>query len=152
MSQLLIVHHSQTGHCARMASAVISGACHGDLVTTVVAKPVREAGVDDVLSADAMILGTPENFGYMSGAMKDFLDRVYYPLEGRVEGMPYVCFVSAGNDGTGAVRAIERIASGFPLKRVHDPLVIVGEPTDEQLSACYDLGMYVSAGVEANVF
>ena len=102
MSQLLIVHHSQTGHCARLESAVITGACHGDLVTTVVAKPVREAGVDDVLSANAMILGTPENFGYISGAMKDFLDRVYYPLEGRVEGMPYVCFVSAGNDGTGA--------------------------------------------------
>ena len=152
MTRLLIVYHSQTGTCARMAEEVIAGANHPDLATKVTVKTAREAGVDDMLAADALILGTPENFGYMSGAMKDFLDRVYYPLEGRVEGMPYACFISAGNDGSGALRAIERIANGFPLKRVHDPVIVVGDPTGEQLSVCHDLGMYVSAGIESNVF
>lgn len=152
MSRLLIVYHSQTGTCARMAAAVIEGANHPDLTTNVITRPAREAGVDDVLHADAMILGTPENFGYMSGAMKDFLDRVYYPLEGRVEGLPYACFVSAGNDGSGALRSIERIAKGFPLKQVHEPVLVVGEPDDAQLAACHDLGMYVSAGVESKLF
>ena len=152
MTRLLIVYHSQTGTCARMANAVIAGANHPDLGTEVTAKLAREATVDDMLTADALLLGTPENFGYMSGAMKDFLDRVYYPLEGRVEGMPYACFISAGNDGSGAVRAIERIAKGFSLKRVHDPVIVVRAPTSAQISVCHDLGMYMSAGLESNVF
>ena len=79
------------------------------------ALPALEAGPDDLLSADAFILGTPENFGYMSGAMKYFLDRVYYPCEGKLAGRPWAMFVRAGNDGTGAIASIRRILTGLAV-------------------------------------
>ena len=115
-------------------------------------KLAGESGLDDLLWADAVILGTPENFGYMSGAMKDFLDRTYYPAQGLVEGMGYALFVSAGNDGTGAVRAIRRIALGYPLKEIVAPIIVRGEVHASNLEACQELGMTVAAGLELGMF
>ena len=106
----------------------------------------------DLLWADGLILGTPENFGYMSGAMKDFLDRVYYPCEGLREGLPYALVISAGNDGTGARSAIERIARGFPLKAVHDPIIIKGPPDHDDLQRCREMGLAFAAGLELGIF
>ncbi len=152
MSRLLIVYHSKNGHTAAMARAVSSGATNEELETEVRVRTARDATVDDVLWCSALLIGTPENFGYMSSGMKDFFDRTYYPLQGRVEGLPYALFVSAGNDGEGAVRAIHRIAKGYPLKEVQEPLISRGDITNEMLERCEELGMFMAAGAEANLF
>lgn len=132
-----------------MARAVLSGAESED-IDGVEARMLSafDAGVDDLLWADALILGTPENFGYMSGGMKDFLDRTFYACEGRLEGMPYAVFVSAGNDGTGAVSAIERIANGYAFRRVQEPLIARGEVNAGDLERCRELGMTLAAALE----
>ena len=94
------------------------------------------AGPEDLLWADALLLGTPENFGYLSGAVKDFLDRTFYEVEGKLAPLPYAMFVSAGNDGTGAVRAMERIANGYPFVAVQEPLIVRGAPQEKDLVKC----------------
>jgi NAD(P)H-dependent FMN reductase len=99
-----------------------------------------------------VLLGTPENFGYMSGAMKDFLDRTFYPCEGKVESLPYAVFISAGNDGRGALAAIQRIARGYPLREVQDAIIARGEVTPAALSSCEELGAAFAAGLELGVF
>lgn len=153
MKHLLLVYHSQSCRTEALAHAVYRGATDPaiDGVDTRL-KLAGESGLDDLLWADAVILGTPENFGYMSGAMKDFLDRTYYPAQGLVEGMGYALFVSAGNDGTGAVRAIRRIALGYPLKEIVAPIIVRGEVHASNLEACQELGMTVAAGLELGMF
>lgn len=150
---LLIVWHSQTGRTESMMRAVLKGAAHPDLKDVEV-RCLRtfDAGPEDLLWADGLLLGTPENFGYMSGAMKDFLDRTFYPVEGKIQSLPYAIFISAGNDGTGAVRAIRRIANGYPFKEVQEPIVCVGDVSPETLERCEELGMTLAAGLEAGVF
>jgi multimeric flavodoxin WrbA len=150
---LLIVYHSQSGTTERMAEAVIRGARHEDVDgVTVRVRTALEADADDVLWSDALILGTPENFGYMSGALKYFLDRVYYPCLEKVEGRPWALFVRAGNDGTGAVTSVQRIVAGLALKEIQPPLVIAGEFDETRLAECEELGTTVAAGLEAGVF
>ena len=98
-----------------------------------------------------LLIGSPENFGYLSGAVKDFLDRTYYPAEGKTLGLPYAMFVSAGNDGSGAVRALERIAGGYQWKRVAEPLICRGEITADALAAARELGQTMAAGLSMGV-
>lgn len=148
---LLIVYHSQTGNTRALAEAVLRGAHRAEGVEVRVRRALA-ADLDDLLWCHALLLGTPENFGYMSGAMKYFLDRVFYPAQGRVEGLPYALFVSAGNDGTGAVRAIERIARGFPWKPVSEPLIVNGEPQPADLEQCEELGEAVATGLAMGIF
>ncbi|MFO1427947.1 MAG: hypothetical protein U1F11_13445 [Steroidobacteraceae bacterium] len=88
----------------------------------------------------------------MSGAVKDFFDRTFYPAENRTVGLPYAVFVSAGNDGTGTVAAIERIATGYRWKRVAEPLIVVGEPTPAALDRCRELGATLAAGLALGIF
>lgn len=153
MKHLLIVYHSQSCRTEALAHAVWRGASIEDLDEVEVRlKLAGEAGVCDLLWANALILGTPENFGYMSGAMKDFLDRTFYPVQGKVDGLPYAMFISAGNDGTGAVRAIRRIGNGYPLREVQDPIIVRGDPDAEALASCEELGMAIAAGLELGVF
>ena len=149
MKHLLIVFHSQSGNTEKMAKAVVRGA-NAEEIDAVEVRMIQafEAGVEDLLWADALVLGTPENFGYMSGGMKDFLDRTFYPCEGKLEGMPYSIFVSAGNDGTGAVAAIERIANGYAFRKIQEPVIARGELTAEHLQSCEALGMAIAAGLE----
>ncbi len=136
-----------------MAGAVISGARHPDIDgVDVRVRDALEATPDDVIWADGMILGTPENFGYMSGAMKYFLDRVYYPCEDKIGGMPYALFVRAGNDGSGAICSITRILTGLNVRQVQDPLLIAGDFDEKRLSECEELGMTIAAGLESGVF
>ena len=153
MKHLLIVYHSQSCRTEALAHAVWRGASIDDIDEVEVRlKLAGEAGVCDLLWANALILGTPENFGYMSGAMKDFLDRTFYPVQGKVDGLPYAMFISAGNDGTGAVRAIRRIGNGYPLREVQEPTIVRGEPDREALASCEELGMAIAAGLELGVF
>jgi len=152
MKHLLIVYSSQTGRTEQLVLAAAAGAQGaGEAVEIRLLKGLL-AGVDDLLWADGLLLGTPENFGYMSGAVKDFLDRTYYPAEGKTIGLPYALMVSAGNDGSGAVRAIERIATGYGWKAVADPLIFKGDVTPEALSSCHELGAAMAAGLGAGIF
>ena len=116
------------------------------------ALPALTAGIDDLLWANGLLIGTPEHFGYMSGAVKDFMDRTFYPAEGKVAGLPYAVYVSAGNDGTGAVNSIERIALGYQWKRIAMPLIVRGEPSSTDLEKCRELGQTMAAGLSAGVF
>lgn len=136
-----------------MAEAVIRGARHPDVEGVEVrALSALEAGPDDLLWSDAFILGTPENFGYMSGAMKYFLDRVFYPCENKVNGKPWAMFVRAGNDGTGTVASLRRILTGLAVKEVQEPVMIVGDFDESRLADCEELGLTMAAGIEAGVF
>ncbi len=150
---LLIVFHSQSGTTTRMAEAVIRGANNSDIEGVEVrVRSALEANAEDLLWADAFILGTPENFGYMSGAMKYFLDRVYYACEGKLNGLPYALFVRAGNDGTGALSSMRRILSGLAVKEVQEAILVAGEFDESRLADCEELGLTLAAGLEAGVF
>ena len=150
---LLIVFHSQSGSTQKMADAVIRGANHPDIDGVEVrVRDALQATPDDLLWADAFILGTPENFGYMSGAMKYFLDRVYYACLDKIGGRPYALFVRAGNDGTGAITSISRILAGLAVKEVQDPLLISGDFDEARIQECEELGMTMAAGLEAGIF
>lgn len=136
-----------------MADAVVNGATSRDVAGVEVrVMTALDAGADDLLWADAFILGTPENFGYMSGAMKYFLDRVFYPCENKINGKPWAMFVRAGNDGTGAISSIRRILSGLAVKEVQEPVLIAGEFDGSRLEECEQLGLTIAAGLEAGIF
>lgn len=115
------------------------------------ALPALEAGVDDLLWAHGLLIGTPEHFGYMAGALKDFFDRTFYPVQGRVDALPYSIFVSAGNDGTGAVTSIERIALGYRWKPCAEPLIVKGDLSDTDRDRCAELGQTLAAGLALGV-
>lgn len=149
--RLLVVYHSQSGDTARLAEAVLAGAQRVPEVDTVM-KRAFDAGVADLEQCHGLILGTPENLGYMSGALKDFFDRTYYPLEGRMAGTPYAVFVSAGNDGTGAAREIGRIANGYRWKAVAEALIVRQEITAADLQRCQDLGEALASGLALGIF
>lgn len=150
---LLVVWHSKTGNTERLKDAVLEGARHPDIEgVTLRCLHTSEAGPDDLRWAHGLLLGTPENFGYMSGQLKDFLDRTYYEVEGQLAPLPYSIFVSAGNDGTNAVREIRRIAKGYPFTEVQEPVIVRGEPDETGLERCRELGMALAAGLEAGIF
>ena len=151
MKTLLIVYHTGGVKTARMAEAVERGA-RGEENVKLVVKRCAEAGPEDVLAADGLILGTPENFGYMSGMMKDFLERVFYPCEGKVNGRPYALFVGAGLDGSGAVTSVERIVTGLRLEKKSEPVIGLKELTSEILARCEELGAAFAAGLAIGVF
>jgi multimeric flavodoxin WrbA len=153
MKHLLIVYHTQTGNTRRLAEAVRRGAGH-ELIEAVDVRylTASQAGPEDLLWADGLLLGTPENFGYMSGGMKDFLDRTFYPVEGKIQSLPYAIFISAGNDGSGALRAIRRIANGYPFTEVQEPLIVQGPVLDQHLTAAEELGMTIAAGLDAGIY
>lgn len=151
MKTLLVVYHTGGVKTARMAEAVAEGARREGAVRVVV-KRCAEAGPDDVLSADGLILGTPENFGYMAGMMKDFLERVFYACEGKVNGRPYALFVGAGQDGAGAVASVERIVAGLRLEKRADPVIGLKELTPDVLARCEELGAAFAAALALGVF
>ena len=112
----------------------------------------QEADAKDLIWADGLILGTPENFGYMSGMMKDFFERTFYEVEGKISPLPYAMFISAENDGTGAELSIERIAKGYPLIKVQPSIINTGELTSATVLKCEELGTSMAAGLEMSLF
>ncbi len=153
MHNLLIVSHSPSPNALALTEAVVLGASNEDIDDiNIRQRPPLEAEVDDVLWADGIILGTTENFGYMSGAMKDFFDRIYYPCLEQTEGLPFVLFVKAGLDGEGAKNSIERIVTGLKWKQVQQTLICKGEFHSGFLEDCENLGMTMAAGLEAGIF
>ena len=153
MKHLLIVYHTKTGNTGRLARAALDGAsCHEVGEVAVRCLTARQAGPRDLLWANGLLIGTPEYLGYMSGAMKDFLDRTFYEVEGKLQPLPCAIFISAGNDGSGALRALRRIINGYPFAEVQDPLIARGPVTCEHLERCRELGMALAVGLEAGIY
>ncbi|MEQ8346338.1 MAG: hypothetical protein RIB84_10585 [Sneathiellaceae bacterium] len=153
MKRLLIVAHAPSPNTRRLRDAVLQGARDPQIegVEVTVLTPF-EAGPDAVRAAQAVILGTTENLGYMSGALKDFFDRTYYPVLEETQGLPYALWIRAGHDGTGTRRAVESIATGLRWKPVRDPLICRGPFDEGFVDQCRELGMLVAAGLEAGIF
>lgn len=153
MRHLLIVSHCPSPNTRALTDAVARGATSEEIegVEVTVRAPLQ-AGPDDVLQAQAIILGTTENFGYMSGALKDFFERIYYPCLEETQGLPYALFIKGGNDGTGARSSVERIVAGLRWRAVQEPLVMAGKYRKEWLQPCEELGMAMAAGLEAGIF
>lgn len=151
--RLLIVAHAPSPNTARLRDAIASGvaAAECDSVEAVVRSPF-DTGPDDVMAAQAVILFTTENLGYMSGAMKDFFDRVYYPVLEEKQGLAYALVIRAGHDGTGTRRAVETIITGLRWKAVQEPLTCRGDFDDAFVGQCEEVGMLMAAGLDAGIF
>lgn len=148
MPQLLIVHHTPSPTLQAMFEAVLAGATNEEIEgVTVVRRAALAATTVDVLAADAVIVGTPANIGYMSGALKHFFDTVYYQILDTTVGRPYAAYVHGNSDTVGAVRAIESIATGLGWQRVFRPVTATGTLTKADLEACWELGATVAAGL-----
>ena len=150
---LLVVFHSRSGGTQLLADAAIAGATSDDIdEVDVRVRSAFDATAADVRWCNGILLGTPENFGYMSGALKDFFERIYYELIEATRGLPYALFVKGGHDGEGAIRSVERIVTGLSWKSVLEPVLVVGDIDDDARERCYELGITFAAGLEAGVF
>lgn len=163
MKTLLIVWHSRTGGARQMAEAAAEGAAQeAEVRTRLLAADA--AGPDDLVGADGYLFAGPENLAGLSGAMKEFFDRCYYPVLDRIQGRAYAAMICAGSDGTGAARQIARIATGWRLRPVAEPLIVCTHAqTPEailaekrlsagELAACRELGQALAAGLALGVF
>ncbi|MEQ8797951.1 MAG: NAD(P)H-dependent oxidoreductase [Salinisphaeraceae bacterium] len=151
--QLLIIAHAPSPNTERLAAALTEGASDAAIEGVCVRRAAPlQAEPDDVLNADAILLFTPENLGYMSGALKDFFDRTYYAVIDHKQGLPYALCVRAGSDGTGTCRAVDTITTGLRWRAVNEPLVCRGDFRDAFLGDCRELGMAMAAGLEAGIF
>lgn len=164
---LLIVYHSVTGGTRQMAEAARDGALSeaspGDALAVRMLHAC-EAGPDDVMAADGLIFATPENLAAISGLMKDFFERCYYPVLDRLQGRPYATLVCAGSDGQQAARQMARIATGWRLRAVAEPLIVCSHAQTPEaiaatkqlpasdLQACTALGAAMAAGLVLGVF
>jgi hypothetical protein len=150
--RLLVVAHAPSPNTQRLRDAVLRGACAEDIENVETFwKPPLEAGPEDVKACHALILGTTENLGYMSGALKDFFDRSYYPCLEVCQGLPYALYIRAGQDGTGTRRAVESITTGLRWRAIQDPVLCRGAWREDFIESCEELGMYMAAGLDAGV-
>jgi multimeric flavodoxin WrbA len=113
----------------------------------VVVRAALHATAVDVLAADGYLLGTPANLGYMSGALKHFFDQIYYPCLAETVRRPYGLYVHGNSDTTGAIRGVETIVTGLEWRLAHDRVSVVGEPSQTDLDACWELGAALAAGL-----
>lgn len=160
---LLLVYHSLTDGTRQMAEAARAGAAAEDGVAVRLLR-AAEAGPADVLAADGYVFATPENLASMSGQLKDFFDRTYYAALDQVNGRPYASLICAGSDGSNAARQIGRIATGWRLKAVAEPLIVcthaqtpeailaTKQISAEDLERCRALGEALAAGLALGVF
>ena len=149
MKPLLIIYHSQSGTSARLARAAAVGA-RSELVVTI--RRAWDACTDDLADAQGLLLVAAENSGALSGGMKDFLDRSFYPAIARGLVLPYALIISAGNDGSGARRQVQRILSGYPFPAATQPLVLRGETCGSHLGESETLGQAFAAGLVMGIF
>jgi multimeric flavodoxin WrbA len=160
---LLIVYHSMTGGTRQMVEAAARGAALEPTVRVrLLSAPAAQAA--DLLEADGYIFGTPENLAAMAGLMKDFFDRTYYPALDRIGGCPYATLICAGSDGHNAARQVERIATGWRLKAVADPLIVCTHAqtpetilapkviSPDDLTRCEELGAALAVGMTMGMF
>jgi len=163
MKTMLIVYHSMTGGTKQMADAAAAGARSEPQVVVAVLK-AADAGPAEVLAADGYLFATPENLAAMSGLMKDFFDRTYYAALDRLNGRPYAALVCAGSDGRQAAAQIERIATGWRLRAVAEPLIVCTHAQAPEailrpkhivradLERCEEIGATLAAGIAMGIF
>ena len=153
MSIILITYHSQTGNTEKMANAVAEGVKEIEDVAVSV-KRASNTTAQDLIECDGLMIGSPEYFGYMAGAVKDLFDRTYEPLREhpRIFRKPLGIFICAGNEGFGALKQIERICIGYQFKKVHEPVVCKGPVTEEVLAHCVKMGKTIAAGCREGIF
>jgi len=146
MPRLLLVHHTPSPVMQEMFEAVLAGASTDEISgVEVVVTPALTATAPEVLAADGYLLGTPANIGYMSGALKHFFDGIYYPCLEATVRRPYGLYVHGNNDTTGAVRAVESIATGLRWRRARPAVTVIGPPSRDDIEACWELGATVAA-------
>jgi NAD(P)H-dependent FMN reductase len=149
---LLIVAHAPSPNTIALRTATVSGATYEEIENiNVIMRSPLEATAEDVINSQAIILGTTENLGYMSGALKDFFDRIYYPCLEETQGMPFAAYIRAGHDGTGTQRGIQSITTGLKWRLVQNFLVFRGSYNERFASDCKELGMTVAASLETGV-
>lgn len=149
--KLLIIFHTNTGRTGRRVSALRKGAESLAGEVRLRCRRALLASLDDLFWCDALLLAAPENLGQLSGGMKQFLDSCYYPGLGRLQGLSLGLLVSAGNDGSGAVRDLTRFARGQGWRLVQEPLICRGEVSPQQLADCRELGAGFAAGLSAGI-
>lgn len=164
---LAIIWHSRTGAAKAMAAAALDGAGSGagsgaGAQARLIA--AAEAEPDALLEASGYLFVCPENLGSMTGAMKEMFDRCYYPLLGQIEGRPYATAIAAGSDGRGAQAQIDRIVTGWRLRRVAQPLIVNLDaqtpqailaaklPALAHLQKCRELGGALAEGLRMGIF
>ncbi|MEU6998610.1 flavodoxin [Nonomuraea sp. NPDC046570] len=148
MTRLLIVHHTTSPATRELFEEVRRGATTDEIEgVEVVSSAALSTTACDVFGAAAIVLGTPANIGYMSGALKHFFDTVYYPCLEETRRLPYGLYVHGNNDVSGAVRAVESIAGGIGWERVVAPVTVTGAVTKQDLAACWELGATVAATI-----
>jgi len=151
--RLLVVAHAPSPNTRAMLDAVVEGAGSPDIEGVEVdARSPFDTAPEHVLGAGAIILGTTENLGYMSGALKDFFDRIYYPCLEETQGLAYALYIRAGHDGTGTRRAVQTIVTGLRWRAVQKPLTCRGAWDEGFVEQYRELGMVMAAGLEAGVF
>jgi hypothetical protein len=163
VKQLLIVYHTQTGGTFQMASAAAKAATQESGIA-VRLEIATAAGPEMLLESSGYLFACPENLAAMSGLMKDFFDRTYYPVLDQIQGRPYASLICAGSDGTNAARQIERIATGWRLKPIADPLIVCTHAQTPEsilapkqintadLSRCAELGATIAAGLDLGIY
>jgi multimeric flavodoxin WrbA len=163
MKTLLIVYHSMTGGTLQMAQAAAAGA-RTESALHVSLLRAADAQATDVLDASGFIFATPENLAAISGKMKDFFDRTYYAALDRLNGKPYAALICAGSDGRSAAQQIERIATGWRLKPIADPIIVCTHAqtaeeilrpkhiAEQELKPCEDLGATLASGIALGIF
>ena len=150
MKRLLIVAHAPSENTRALRDAVERGARSETGIEVKVVAPLQ-SGPDDVLAAQAVILGTTENLGYMSGALKDFFDRTYYSCLDKTEGKPYALYIRGRHDGTGTRRGVETIVTGLRWRAVQPPLILRGDWQEDFVAQCEELGTLMAASLEAGI-
>jgi multimeric flavodoxin WrbA len=163
MKRLLIVWHSRTGAARAMADAAAHGA-GGEASVETRMLAADAAGPEDLLAADGYLFACPENLAAMSGAMKEFFDRNYYAVLEHLNGRPYAMLIAAGSDGTSAVRQMTRIATGWRLKPIAEPIIVCTHAqapdailapksvAPAELARCEEVGAALAAGLAMGVF
>jgi NAD(P)H-dependent FMN reductase len=163
MKRLVIVWHSMTGGSEALARAAAEGAVT-ESVVDVRLLHADEAQSADLMGADGFIFAFPENLAAISGVMKAFFDRCYYPCLGQIEGRPYALLVCAGSDGSNAVRQAERIATGWRLKKVADSQIVCTHAqtpaailspkmiVEAELQKARDTGAALASGLALGIF
>jgi multimeric flavodoxin WrbA len=152
VKRLLIVYHSHGWRTEALAQAAAEGARQAGAELDVRCERALSLGLEDFLAADAYLFATPETFGSLSGALKDFFERVFYPAQGKVSGRPYAIIVCAGEDGQGAIQSIQRIARGFPLREVQAPLRVHRDAVPDSLPLAAELGGTLGAGLLIGIY
>lgn len=153
MKRLLVVWHSASGGTGQLLEAVLEGARDPEAgAIEIISRPALSAAVEDVRAADGILLGTPENFGYMSGGLKDFFDRIYTPCLEHTAGLPFGLFIRAGNDGRGAEQAVQRIVTGLRWRQIAPTLIARGPLEDTALLEARELGLGMAVGLATGIF